>query len=79
VIVLGLLLLASGGALLAVAKPLHANWREMLGRLRAAGYEHPPFGTRFVASAAGLRAMRWVGGVAAAAGATLLAVGLLRG
>jgi hypothetical protein len=78
VIILGLLLLVWGGLLLGMARPLHDNWREMLGRLRAAGYSRPPFGTRFVASARGLRTFRVAGGCGLAVGAALLAAGLLR-
>jgi hypothetical protein len=77
-IVLGILLLVWGIAILALAKPLHANWGQMIGRLRGAGYGRPPFGTRFLASPEGLRTMRVVGVGGIAAGAVLAVVALLR-
>jgi hypothetical protein len=77
-LILGVLLLAWGAAILALAKPLHSNWREMIGRLRGAGYARPPFGTRFIASDKGLRTMRRVGAGGVVAGAVLLVVALLR-
>ena len=77
-LVLGLLLLASGTAWLVLAAPLHRSWRDMLVKLRAAGYAHPPFGTRFVASEAGLRAMRVIGIGGVAAGTLLVVAALLR-
>ena len=77
-IVAGLMLLVWGALLLGMARPLHDNWRSMVGRLRAAGYSRPPFGTRFVASERGLRTIQVVGACGAAVGALLVGVGLLR-
>ena len=78
-IVLALMLLAWGVALLALARPLHTNWRQMLMRLQGAGIRHPPFGTRFVASPRGLLAVRVVGACGVLAAAILLVLTLVKG
>ena len=77
----GLMLVAWGVAVLAVAKPLHLHWRKMLGQMRMSGIGDSIPGTRYFASPGGLRSMRIAGGVALAAGVVLLAaagVALLR-
>ncbi len=77
-LVLGGMLLVWGIAFLLLARPLHDNWREMIRRLRGAGYARPPFGTRFIASPSGLRALRITGGCGVIAGAVLLLLGWYR-
>lgn len=75
-LIIGSLLTVWGITLLALARPLHSNWSQMLGRLRGAGFRRPPFGTRFIASPEGLRTMQIAGGCGAAVGAALIAIGL---
>jgi hypothetical protein len=75
-VIMGAMLTVWGVALLALARPLHSNWSQMLDRLRGAGFRRPPFGTRFIASPEGLRAMQIAGGCGLAVGAILIAVGL---
>ena len=76
--IIGALLTVWGIALLVLARPLHSNWRQMLIRLRGAGFQRAPFGTRFVASLEGLRTMQIAGGCGVVVGAILIAVGLYR-
>lgn len=78
VIVVGLMLLVWGGLLLGLARPLHQNWRSMVGQLRSAGFSRAPFGTRFIASQRGLRIVQAMGVFGVTGGALLVAVGLLR-
>ncbi len=74
-IVSGLLLLAWGVAVLAVARPLHLHWRKMLGQIRASGIVDSIPGTRFFASRGGLRSMQIAGAVGVAVGLALLVAG----
>ncbi len=69
----GLMLVAWGVAVLALAKPLHVHWRRMLTQMRLGGVTDTIPGTRWFASEGGLRSMRIGGAVALAAGAGLLA------
>lgn len=75
----GLLIAAWGVAVLGLARPLHLRWREMLEQMRRDGVEGGIPGTRFFASAEGLRKMRRVGAVAAAIGVALALAGLVTG
>ncbi len=76
--IIGLLLIVWGIALLLLARPMHENWREMVRRLRGAGFSRPPFGTRFIASPEGLRTMQAAGGVGLAVGIVLAVLGWYR-
>jgi hypothetical protein len=76
VIPLGGILAACGLAMLLVAKPLHDNWREMNRETRAAGLGSV-WGAEWLASDAGLRTVRRVGGVLLAVGLGMVAAGLL--
>jgi hypothetical protein len=69
---LGVMLLAIGGAVLGLARPLHEGWRDMNRRARGAGHRQMVFGTEFFASERGLRTMRRAGGALAALGLALL-------
>ncbi len=76
--IIGLLLIVWGIALLLLARPMHENWREMVRRLRGAGFSRPPFGTRFIASPEGLRTMQVAGGAGLAVGIVLAVLGWYR-
>lgn len=78
-IIFGALLTLWGGVVLALARPLHAGWRDMVRSMRRAGVRDSIFGTEWMASDRGLRGMRIAGGAALAVGLALLAAGgLLR-
>jgi gamma-glutamyltranspeptidase len=72
VLPLGVMLLAIGGAVLGLARPLHEGWRDMNRRARAAGHRQMVFGTEFFASERGLRTLRRGGAALAAIGVALL-------
>ncbi len=77
-LILGALLAVWGGVILALARPLHANWGQMIWRLRGAGFRKAPFGTRFIASPRGLHTMYGLGAGGLVAGAILIVLGLLQ-
>jgi hypothetical protein len=78
VIVLGALVALWGALVLGLARPLHSGWKDMHRKLRGAGYDESLFGTRWLASDAGLRGMRRAGLVALAAGLALVVAGGVR-
>ncbi len=78
-IILGILLTVWGVLLLALARPLHTQWGRMIRELKAAGFQKPPFGTRFVASERGLQTFRILGAAGLVAGVALVVAGLLKG
>jgi hypothetical protein len=76
---LGLLLLAWATFLLVAARPAHVRARELAQWMRGRGLDpRHILGVSYVASPAGLRALRVVGAVVGAAGVALLVAGALR-
>ena len=76
---LGLLLLAWGTFLLVAARPAHARAAELARWMRVRGLDPKhSLGVSYVASPAGLRGLRVLGALVAAAGIALMVAGALR-
>ena len=78
-IILGALLAVWGALVLGFARPLHTNWKKMLGDMRRSGVKNTIPLTDFFASTEGLRRMQLGGAAALALGLGLVVAGLLRG
>jgi hypothetical protein len=77
-IIIGALVAVWGAIVLGFAPSLHASWKGMLADMRRDGVRNTIPGTRFLASAEGLRVMRIAGGAALAIGVAMVVAGLVR-
>ncbi len=75
----GALIAVWGALVLGLAPMLHTRWKGMLAEMRRAGVQNDIPGTKFFASAEGLRTMRIGGGLALAIGVAMIVAGLVAG
>jgi hypothetical protein len=74
--IIGALVAVWGAVVLGLAPTLHASWKGMLADMRRDGVRNTIPGTKFFASAEGLRAMRIAGGAAVAIGVAMVVAGM---